>query len=506
VFRDRLYTAAIAIVLALAIAAMTRWTRFGLATTAAAESERGAALTGLNANALATVNWMMATVLAGLAMVIIAPVNQLDPLALSLLVVPALAAAMIGGFRSYLVTAGAGLLLGMCQFELMSLQINWGGLGGISLPQALPFVVILITLVVRGDALPARGERATSRLPASPEPRRIGLWAAVACGCGLTVMAFGSSDWRSAVITSAIATVMSLSVVLLTGYIGQISLAPFAFAGVGAFTLVRLGELGVPFPAAPLLAVLASVVLGLIIGLPATRARGMQLAVATLAAAVAVEALLWKWGWFVGHSGGKVPEPKIGAVDLGIAARGDDYPRAVFGVVVVVIAVAACTGLAIIRTRPTGLKWLAIRSNERAAAALAINVGRSKLLAFAASALLAGLGGVLLAYQRQSVSTDSFQVFASLSVIALTYLGGVASVSGAVLAGLLAPLGVITVLTGQDLTEVSPYAFVINAVLLIGAALLMPEGLAGLAERVRSEVGSSVTQRRVGRESVSTAQ
>lgn len=106
-------------------------------------------------------------------------------------------------------------------------------------------------------------------------------------------------------------------------------------------------------------------------------------------------------------------------------------------------------------------------------------MNRAKLVAFALSALLAGLGGALLAYQRRTLSADYFGVFVSLAALAVTYLAGVASMSGAVVAGLLTPLGVITVLTSDDLTKVSPYAYVINGALLVLAAIVLPSGITG---------------------------
>jgi len=479
VFVDRLWAALIAAVVTAALWATYRFTRFGLATTAAAESPKGALLTGLPVQRLALANWVIATVLAALAVIIIAPVNQLDPLSLSLLIVPALAAVLLGGSRSFGWVSLSAFAIGMAQSEIVNLQVSWPSVSGLGLQQGLPFVVILVTLAVRGHGLPERGATTVGRLPASPEPSHVVPTAVALAAIAAFVMAVGGSDWRAALITSCIATIMSLSVVVLTGYVGQISLAPFAFAGVAAFSLAKLSAWDVPFPLAPVIAVAATVALGIAVGIPASRVRGLNLAITTLGAAVAIEQLLFKWRPFVAAGSDGPARPGIGGLDLGISARGSGYPRVAFGLFAIVVATVAAMAVANLRRGPTGLAWLAMRGNERAAAAAGVDVTRAKLAAFAVSAGLAGVGGVMLTYQRGTLSADGFAVFLSLATLAMTYLGGISSVTGAVIAGAIAPLGVLTVLSGQDMTAVSPYAFVINGALLIGAALLYPDGLAG---------------------------
>jgi ABC-type branched-subunit amino acid transport system permease subunit len=491
VFQDRLWAAVVAVAVTTILWVVFRATRFGLATTAAADSRKGAELIGLDADRLALANWMIATVLAGLAIVLVAPVTQLDPLNLSLLIVPALAAYLLGGGRSFVAVSAAALGIGMVQSEIVNLQVSWPALSGLGLPQGLPFVIILVVLVARGRSLPARGEPTRLRLPTSPEPRHVAPTAIVVGGAAVLVMLFAGPDWRSAVITSAIAVTISLSIVVLTGWVGQISLAPFAFAGIAAFAVARLSRWGVPFPVAPLLAVALAGVAGLVVGIPATKVRGMHLAIATLGAAVAVEQLLFKWRGFVDAGVHGADEPTLFGIDLGISARGADYPRSAFGILVIVVVTVTATGIANLRRGRAGVAWLAVRSNERAAAAAGIDVVGAKLGAFVLSSLLGGLGGVLLTYQHQTITTDSFAVFLSLAALAMTYLAGIASISGAVVAGLIAPLGVFAVLSSQDLAEVSPYSFVVNGAALIGVALLYPDGLVGAAARLRRRLAVS---------------
>ncbi len=494
--QDRLWLAGIVVVTSLMLGAVYRFTGFGLATRAASENEKGAVLLGRSPELLAAVNWMIASVLAGGAVILFAPISRLDPALTSLLIVPALAACLLGRFESFLVTVAAGLAIGMVQSELLNLQTEITWLPDVGLQQGVPFVIILVTMIVRGESLPTRGTITTGRFPRSPRPTHL-LPATVALSAiamiGLLTL---DSTWRAAITISLIFALLSLSCVVLTGYVGQISLAPMAFAGVAAFSMVKLTDAGVPFPVAPLLGAVVALGVGLLVGIPAVRLRGMNLAIATLAAAAAIEELVFKWSWFTGGLGGTdVPRPSMLGIDLGYGAAGDGNARPAFGIVCIVVLVASSALVANLRRGATGLQWLSVRANERAAASSGIDVARAKLLAFAASSFLAGLGGTLLAYQRQTLSVDSFQVFNSLALLSITYLGGIASITGAMLAGLFADGGALTVAMGSS--EGSQHQFAINGLLLIAVAVLYPEGVAGalhrVVDRVRRLVGRSAS-------------
>ena len=194
----------------------------------------------------------------------------------------------------------------------------------------------------------------------------------------LTVVALFTLDdlWRLAIVVSMIAAIIGLSSVVLTGYLGQISLAQYAFAGLAAFTTAKLTIEGVPFPWAPVLAVALTVLVGILVGLPALRVRGMTLAVATLGAAVAIEQLVFASPELNGLSG--VPRPSLFGLDLGFLGHGRDNFRPEFGVLVLVALVVCALGVANLRRSPTGLRWLAVRSNERAAAASGVDVARGQ--------------------------------------------------------------------------------------------------------------------------------
>jgi branched-chain amino acid transport system permease protein len=486
--QDRIWLTALVVVVTAALAALYHLSRFGLATRAAAENEKGAVLLGHSPDRLAAVNWMLATMLAGAAVILIAPIAGLNPSTTSLLIVPALAAALLGGFRSFVATAAAGLAIGMVQSELLNLRTEWTWLPDIGFQQGLPFLLIVATLVWRGESLPTRSTLRTGHFPRSPSPRYVGWWAAGLAVAAVVALLTLGSEWRQAIIVTSVFALIALSIVVLTGYVGQISLMPMALAGISAFAMIKLStSADVPFPVAPLLAAGLAVLVGLVAGVPAVRVRGMNLAIATLAAAVAIEELVLKWGWFTGGlEGVAVPTPRLFGIDLGISATGAEFPRPAFGILCVAVLAAAAVGVANLRRGSTGLRWLAVRANERAAAAAGIDVARTKLGAFATSSFLAGLGGSLLAYQYDTLSVNSFLVFQSLALLAVTYLGGIAALGGAIVAGVMTDGGLLSAALGQGGGETQ---FAVNGLLLIVVAIVYPEGVTGALYRLAGRIG-----------------
>jgi branched-subunit amino acid ABC-type transport system permease component len=466
------------------LAAAFRFTRFGIATRAAAENEKGALLIGQSPDRLAAANWAISAVLAGVSVILIASVTkQLDPLATSLLVVPALAAMLLGGLRSFMLTAFAGLAIGMAQSGILNYSTradwipSWIPRSGINF--ALPFLLIIIALTVYGERLPDRSVTFESNMPNSPRPRYVlptALGALIVISIALLTL---DSQWRLAIVVSMIAALIALSSVVLTGYVGQISLAQLAFAGLAGFTTAKLTvAAGIPFPWAPMLAIAITTGVGILVGLPAVRVRGMTLAVVTAGAALAIEELVFKSEALGGLNRQRVPPPGLFGIDLGFFVTGRDNFRPAFGLFVMTILVVTFVAVANLRRSPTGLKWLAVRANERAAAAAGVNVTGTKLSAFAVSSLIAGIGGVLLAY-RGSLAPQSFTVFGALALLAITYLGGIASISGAVVAGLLFSGGVFTHLGGGATGSQSDFAFAISGIALVVVAVLYREGISG---------------------------
>jgi branched-chain amino acid transport system permease protein len=300
--------------------------------------------------------------------------------------------------------------------------------------------------------------------------------------------------YRLGLITSMVAAVICLSIVVLTGYTGQISLAQMAFAGVAGFSLSRLSaDLGVPFPLAPLLAAVAAGLVGLLIGLPARRGRGVNLAVVTLAAAVVVEQLVFENSGFTGGlAGSRVPDPAVLGLHLGIGGRRPgDFPSVAFGLVALAVLTITAVGVAELRTRGLGRRLLAVRGNERAAAAAGIDVGRTKLAAFVLSAFIAGIGGALVGYQQRSLSVESFGVFISLAFLAVTYLGGIAGVTGALVGGALASGGIVFAVL-DDTAGLGRYQLLASGLGLVVVAVLSPDGVTGAASRLAARLATRV--------------
>jgi len=485
--------AGLAVAVALVLAAVFRFTRFGLATRAAAEQEKGAILTGLSPDRLGFLNWIMASLLAGGAVIFIAGItSKLDPTETSLLVVPALAAALLGGLSGFGVTTIAGLVIGMSQSVLATFQSrsrwfpDWFPNAG--LREALPVLLILIAISVRGTSIPTRERLIDARLPASPVPHHPAIWTAALAAVSVVALLTLDAQWRLAIVVSTIASLIALSTVVLTGYVGQISLAQYAFAGLAAFTTAKLAIQGVGFPWAPLLAVALTVAVGLLVGLPAVRVRGMTLAVATIGAAVAIEQLAFNSPAFNGIS--DVPRPQLFGIDLEFLVKGPANFRAAFGILAVIVLSASMLAVANLRRSPTGLRWLAVRGNERAAAAAGINVSATKLSAFAVASFLAGCGGALLAYELPALSPQQFMVVGALAVLALCYLGGIATLSGALIAGLLASGGLLTELQGGATGNSSSYQFAVSGVLLVLVAIIYPDGVTIAVRRLLARIRS----------------
>ncbi len=487
---DRFLLAGIVVLLALLLWALTRFTRAGLAMRAVAEDERAATLLGHSPERLSALAWGGSSVVAGLLGILAAPVTGLDPVNNALFVVPALAVAIVGRLRSFGATVAAGILLGVLQSIILMLQGDYSWLPQVGLREALPFVVIVIALAVLGGRLPSRGTEEEARLPAVPTGRtnRYGVAATVAIAAVLVIVFTG--PYRTALTTSIVATLVCLSIVVLTGMLGQISLAQMTFAGAGGFALSSLTvSAHLPFPLAPLLAVLIAVVVGVLVALPALRIRGVTLAVVTLAMGVAVSDFVFQNpSWTGGIGGSTVPRLSLFGWHPG---SGGDIGFALLALAVV--TVLAC-GVLVLRRTLLGSQMLAIRANERAAAASGVNVAGVKLVGFAIAAGLSGTAGVLLGYQQQSLSFQDFDVFVSLTYVAVVYLAGISRVSGAVLAGVLAPGGLLFYALDQWL-QLGSYSAVVSAVGLLLALVAAPGGATQILDcggpRLRALLGGA---------------
>lgn len=486
---DRYLLLGIVVVITLGLWALYAKTRFGISTRAAAEDERSAALVGVPADRLAALNWVLASVLAGGVGIFASAITGLSPGGLTLIIVPALAAALLAGFSSFAVAAAAGVLIGMLQSEMLLFGIRWSWWPDLGLAQVLPFLLIGVAMIVFGRGLPGRGAVQAARLPLAYAPRlhrtRVIAYSAFLVVTALAVV-FMPFDYRGALNSTMIGVVLSLSLVVATGFVGQISLAQLALAGFAAFGLATFEtDLGIGFPFGFILAVLAAILVGLAFAIPALRTRGANLAIITLAAGFAIQEVFFAHeGWFGAVSARVASAPQAFGIDFGPRSDfllGDaSTPTPGFGIFLLLLTVAACLGVMRLRRTRLGAQMLAVRANEQAAASAGVNVAAVKTVAFAISAGLAGLGGAMLAYNLESFTAESFGVFGSITLFALAYMGGISTVGGAIWAGVLYTAGLAVVLTGE-IVDVGQYQGYIAGIGLVLTVILYPEGVDGAA-------------------------
>jgi ABC-type branched-subunit amino acid transport system permease subunit len=303
------------------------------------------------------------------------------------------------------------------------------------------------------------------------------------CAVALIVL---PSDFRQAVTTGLVATVLCLSFVVIMGYVGQLSVVQLALAGFAAFAVSRLGtQFGIGFPLGAVLGVVLATLLGVAVGAAALRVRGVPLVVVTLAAAVAIEQFVFanaRWGG--GQTGAPVESPTLFGIKIGTDAgfRGLDgsLPSPVFGLLALIVTAALYLFVANLRRGDLGRRMLAVRSNERAAAAAGINVRAVKIAAFGIASALAGIAGVMYAYDFGTVSAGSYATAIALTLVASVYVLGVTLVQGAVLGGFGAIGAVIPLLLQKWILPADRVTIYLQ--LLMGVGLLLqlkffPDGL-----------------------------
>jgi ABC-type branched-subunit amino acid transport system ATPase component/branched-subunit amino acid ABC-type transport system permease component len=460
-----------------------RYTRVGLATTAVAENPRSASALGWSPTLVSSLNWSVGTALAGLAGVLILPITGLSIDNLALLIVPALTAVLIGNFRSFPITFVAALLLGVIE---QAIQSPPDGVGSwpilrnvVALPgafQAVPFVIIVIVLVCRGAAIPERG-RMLERLPAigTGRVRPLVVLPIVLLAAGLLLFANIPTEWTAAITVSAGAAIVMLSVVVVTGYAGQLSLAQFALAGVSAVTAGRLVySQGWPFELAMIAGVLVAAGVGAVFALPALRTRGVNLAVITLGLGLALEYTVFTNAAIAGPDNGLyVGGQTFLGWDINPITHANRYALFTLGCLVAVSIVVAN-----LRRSSSGRQLIAIRGNERSAAALGISTTRNKIFAFVISGGIAGLGGILLTFAATTLEFGhGLDPYSSILVVAISAIGGIGYAIGPLFA---APLwaGGIGTLIGDQFSSLALYVPIIGGISLI---LLLMQDFNGMA-------------------------
>jgi ABC-type branched-subunit amino acid transport system ATPase component/branched-subunit amino acid ABC-type transport system permease component len=460
-------------------------TRWGLAIRAVADNHDAALLSGIDAGGVSQLVWAVAGALAAMAAILTFPLSGAGVgtgagLALGpSLLLRALAAGLAGRLVSLPKTVVAGVVIGVGEAILYASYPEELGV-----VDALLLVGILVLLLLQSRT--GGGDDASLTFGSDPHPlsariralapvRRAktgGAIAAVVVAVALPVV-FSSSSELFLLARVPIFAIIGISMVVLTGWAGQLSLAQMSFVGLGALGTAALGSRGVPFGAAVGYMTFAGLLVAMVVGAPALRLRGLLLCVITLGLAVASTSYFLQLGLFRSSSvdTAVVLPGKLGPIDFN-SYRVDYY---------LCLAALVVTVLLARRLRASGIgrSIIAVEGNEQSAAAMTISPAATKILSFALAGSLATFAGGLLAGVSRTFQVDAFSPDQSLQVLAMAVVGGIGSIAGGV-------LGAIYLVAVPNLFGDSTTARLATSG--IGLLILLrfePGGLIALAERAR---------------------
>ncbi len=478
------FTVGILVVLVL----LLRTTFLGLEMRAAVESRRLVQLQGVDGDRVTATAWAMSGFMAGLAGVLLAPmeatVQSQDYITL---MVAAIAAAAWAVLRSMPVAAVAGVLLGLVGVTLQG-YLPTGSIWYSAALPALPFIVLVAALLLVPGLrrLDASSDPLSSIDPPPPPPAsrvrapeidrlvRWGWWLLLAAFV-VSMLTWMPQGWETALNQGLAYSVIFLSVTLLTGTAGQLSLAQATLAGVAAFTAGQLAlHFGLNFLVGGLVGATLAAAVAAVLALVSLRLRGLGLALMTLAAALLFGAAVFSSSAVSGGTGGITIRASWLGLDL-FAPDGHTY----FMVALVVLAVCA-SAVVLVQRGTVGRLLTAMRGSELGAAGIGVNLPFQRVLVFALSGALAGVGGILLAVQQTVIAPGQFNYQLSVAFVVVVVTTGVGSVEGAIQAG----LGLVVI---EELLQYAPSRFdgVAFVLFAIGALTYAahPEGIVELQKR-----------------------
>jgi branched-chain amino acid transport system permease protein len=429
---DGLGSLALTVGLAVGLYLLLQRTRLGVATRAVVDNRELAGLIAVNPNRVGQVTWMISMVFAAISGILLSDVEGLVYYVLPTLVLYSFGAAVLGRLTSLPLAFAGSLALGVIQNVLQKYSTT-GTMANVE--ASIPYLALLGLLVFYGSrlkevrsslrSLPDRGryfERERFTLPA-------GLAGAVAFGVAVPLAFSGPTQHELA---EAMAyAVVALTVVVLTGWTGQISLAQMSFAGIGAFAVAHVAD-GHPdlFPLGVLVGAAIALPVGLLIGLPSLRLSGLFLALATLAFALVTDTLIFSFSAITGGlTGLTVTKARLGPIPL------TGYTAQFYLCLVVLTVVSSAAWL--LKRGPVGRRLCMVRDSPVAASTLGANLTLTKLAVFAGCGVVASLGGSLLALTQQTVDPANFSWSTSLALLLMVVVGGRTMVSGALVAGAL---------------------------------------------------------------------
>ncbi|HEX9683525.1 MAG TPA: ABC transporter permease [Acidimicrobiales bacterium] len=473
--------------IAVGLFAFFRFSGFGVAVRAAAENSDSARLVGIPTRRISTFVWVTGSVLAAITALMLAPGRGLtvtESLGPDLLM-RALAAAVLARMSSLPKAIVAGVAIGVIE-KVVAWNYTVGEV------ELVLFVVVMGALLFQHRASVRDTEASAWRLNTlvRPLPQAVQHLPVVRSlgwiGVGAFVVVAGAlpyflSNSQTFLMTSVVAfAIAGLSVTILTGYGGQLSLGQIAFFGIGAAVNYQLTvQLGVPFWIALLLSGLAGAMSAMVIGVPALRIRGLFLAVSTLAFALVTEKWLLGQSWLAG-SGVIAPRPFWGALDF--ASQQAYFYLAVGGLLV---AVLICRN--VLRSG-IGRNLLAIRDNESQGAAFTVPVIRTKLTAFAISGFLAAFGGAIYGHGVEVYRVSNFPVSDSLRVVSMTIIGGLGSIPGTI-------LGAFFVVGVDRLVEIEYLRLLSTSVGLLVLLIYLPGGFGQILYGARDRLVAVIARR-----------
>jgi branched-chain amino acid transport system permease protein len=462
---------AVAVGVAAGLRYLLKATRLGVAMRAVVDNPELAALTGAPPIAIARASWVLGSMLAALAGVLYSPTaGKLDAVNLTFFVLAAYGAAVFGRLKSLVLTFGGAISLGLVQgyapISFPSSEI-WNHLQ-VAVPGVFLFLVLL--------ALP-EAKLSIGRIVARDTPPVPGLPATLVRAAifvpAVALLASVAGDNLLDLTRALVYATLILSLVLLTGYSGQISLAQYVFFGLGAFAMGKVagGDSIIGMGAAAAIAV----PLGVVVALPALRLQGLYLALVTFALAQVSAAVIFQDTRIYGLGGVTVGRLEIAGIDF----AGNEAFAVLCGIVFALVAI----GVLALRRGSFGRRLAAMRDSQAACATLGMDVRRTKLAVFALSSAIAGLAGALHGGLGFTVSQLDFEPLFNVLLFLFAFVGGITTVTGALLGGLLfAALPLVQ-------SEAEEFSGLVFAVIAVTALALgkQPNGLAGLLYSRRGE-------------------
>jgi len=468
------------VLVAAGLFALLTKTRIGTAMRASVDNPELLRLFGGRPDQVATLAWMIGVSLAGLGGILLVSTVGLDYYQLTLLVINAYAAATLGRLTNLPLTFVGAMGLGLLSSYFPGYVHLDGALA--QLQHVLPALFLFVVVVALPQTQLRVGQvKGIVSAPLPALPRTLGWSVGLLLFVALLAGAMGEANLLL-VGTAATFAIVMLSLVLLTGYGGHVSLAQLTFAGVGALTYAKLDE---PNLYGLLVAVLVSAAVGGLVALPVLRLTGLYLALATLAFASIMDKVVFQADWAFGYNG-LLPAGRLSLLGHSVSSTGG------YVFLMAVFLVAMAWAVLLLRRGVVGRLLIATRDSPAACGTLGLDLRWFRVGLFALSAGIAGLAGALYAGLRQNIGAGDFIYFNSLLLLLCATVFGVTSVSGAVLGGV--ALMELPVLRSEH-PSVAGLLFI---VLAVGAVMLAkdPNGLASqlfkLGRWVQDRVGPTI--------------